>query len=107
MSSTSQTAQERCPANLAALHQTLKKMFASTKSSGPTAKARPVVLQGPVIVIRGKEAIFQETKKAPLGEGKQGLFHEAWITSGYTASIECGHPARVPRIPEPGRLSTG
>jgi hypothetical protein len=54
MSSTSQTAQERCPANLAALHQTLKEMFASTNASVPTAKERPVVIQGPVIVIRGK-----------------------------------------------------
>jgi hypothetical protein len=58
MSSTPQTAREQRPANLAAnltaLHQTLKEMFASTKSAIPTTKARPVVLQGPVLVIRGK-----------------------------------------------------
>jgi len=58
MSSTSPTAQEQRPANLAAnlsaLHQTLMEMFASTKSAIPTTKERPVVIQGPVIVIRGK-----------------------------------------------------
>ena len=54
MISTSQTAQEQRPANLAALHQTLKEMAASTKSAIPTTKERPVVIQGPVIVIRGK-----------------------------------------------------
>jgi len=54
MSSTCQTAQERYPANLAALHQKLLEMAARTKSSIPTTKERPVVIQGPVIVIRGK-----------------------------------------------------
>ena len=58
MSSTCQTAQEQRPANLAAnltaLHQTLKEMAARTKSSIPTTKERSVVLQGPVIVIKGK-----------------------------------------------------
>ena len=52
MSSTSQTAQEQRPANLAALHQRLQEMAASTKSSVPTP--RPVVVQGPVLVMRGK-----------------------------------------------------
>ncbi len=52
MISTSPTAQEQRPANLAALHQKLQEIAASTKSSVPTAK--PVVVQGPVIVIRGK-----------------------------------------------------
>ena len=52
MTSTSQTAQEQRPANLAVLQQTLKEMFASMK---PATKERPsVVLQGPVLVIRGK-----------------------------------------------------
>ena len=50
MISTPQTAQEQRPANLAALHQTLKEMSARTK---PVTE-RPVVVQGPVIVIRGK-----------------------------------------------------
>ena len=54
MSSISQPAQEQRPAALAALHQTLKEMAAGTKSSIPTAKEMPVVIQGPVIVIRGK-----------------------------------------------------
>ncbi len=54
MNSTCQTAQEQQPANLTALHQTLMEMFASTKSAIPTTKERPVVIQGPVIVIRGK-----------------------------------------------------
>ena len=52
MSSTPQTAQEQRPANLAALHQRLNEMAASTKSSVPTP--RPVVAQGPVLVVRGK-----------------------------------------------------
>ena len=53
---TSQTAQEQRPANLAALHQKLNEMaeHASTKSSASTTKERPVVLQGPVLVIKGK-----------------------------------------------------
>jgi hypothetical protein len=54
MISTSPTAQGQRPANLTALHQTLKEMFASTKSSTPAIKERPVVVQGPVIVIREK-----------------------------------------------------
>ena len=54
MSTICQTAQEQRPANLMALQQTLKEMFANTKSSIPTTKERPVVIQGPVIVIRGK-----------------------------------------------------
>jgi len=48
---TSQTAQEQQSANLAALHQKLQELAASTRS---TAKERPVVVQGPVLVIRGK-----------------------------------------------------
>ncbi len=54
MISTPQTAQKQQPANLSALHQTLKEMFASTKSAIPTTKERLVAMQGPVIVIRGK-----------------------------------------------------
>ena len=54
MSSDLQTAQSQRPANLTALHQTLREMSAATKSSIPTTKERPVVIQGPVIVIRGK-----------------------------------------------------
>ena len=53
MSSTPQTAQEQRPANLAALHQRLQEIAASTKSSVPTTK-RPVIVQGPVMVMRGK-----------------------------------------------------
>jgi hypothetical protein len=49
---TSQTAQEQQSANLAALHQKLQEMFATTKSSATPTK--PVVMQGPVIVVRGK-----------------------------------------------------
>ena len=52
MSSTSQTPQERRPANLAALQQKLQEMAASTKSPAPTT--RPVIAHGPVIVVRGK-----------------------------------------------------
>ena len=47
---TSQTAQDQQSANLAALHQKLQELAASTRS---TVKERPVV-QGPVLVIRGK-----------------------------------------------------
>ncbi len=54
MSSTPQTAQEQRPANLTALHQTLREIAANTKSSVATAKERPVVIQGPVIVIKGR-----------------------------------------------------
>ena len=48
---TSQTAHDQQSANLAALHQKLQEMAANTRA---TAKERPVVAQGPVIVIRGK-----------------------------------------------------
>ena len=51
MSCTSQTSKEQRPANLAALHERLQEIAASTKS--PVPAARPVV-QGPVIVVRGK-----------------------------------------------------
>ena len=54
MSSTPQTAQEQRPANLAALQQRLQEIAASTKSSVPTTKERPVIVQGPVLVVRGK-----------------------------------------------------
>ena len=58
MNSTCQNAQEQRPAtlaaNLTALHQTLKEMFARTQSSIRTTKEKPVIVQGPVIVIRGK-----------------------------------------------------
>ena len=58
MSITCPTAQEQRPANLtanlAALYQTLKEMAASTKSAIPTTKERPILDQGPVMVIRGK-----------------------------------------------------
>jgi hypothetical protein len=50
MISTSPTAQQQ-PANLTALQQRLQEMAASRKSSVPTTKP---VMQGPVIVIRGK-----------------------------------------------------
>jgi len=51
MISTFPTAQEQRPANLAALQQKLQEIAASTKS---TAKEKPLVVQGPVLVIRGK-----------------------------------------------------
>ena len=51
MSSTCQPAQKQRPANLAAVQQTLREMFAATKSAIPTTRA------GPVIVIRGKQAV--------------------------------------------------
>jgi len=54
MKCTSQTVQEQRPANLMALHQKLQEIAVRTKSSVPTAKERPVVAQGPVLVIRGK-----------------------------------------------------
>ena len=53
MSSTAQTAQEQRPANLAALHQSLQEMAASTKPM-TTTNERPVTAQGPVPVVRGK-----------------------------------------------------
>ena len=54
MSSTSPTAQEQRPADLAALHQKLQEIAANTKSSARTTKERPVIVRGPVLVIRGK-----------------------------------------------------
>ena len=51
MNCTSQTDQEQQSANLAALHQKLQELAASTRS---TTKEKPVVVQGPVLVIRGK-----------------------------------------------------
>jgi len=39
-----------------ALQQTLRKTFASTKSAIPTIKETPVIVRGPVIVIKGKQA---------------------------------------------------
>ena len=54
MSCPSQTAQEHLQANLAALQQSLQEIAANTKSSVPTTKERRGVLQGPVLVIRGK-----------------------------------------------------
>ena len=54
MSTASQAAQQRRPANLEALHQSLQELAARTKSTAPTTKERPVVVQGPVLVIRGK-----------------------------------------------------
>ena len=54
MNSTSQTAQEKRPANLTALRQMLQEMAASVKSSPATTEERSVVVQGPVLVVRGK-----------------------------------------------------
>ncbi len=54
MNRTAQTVQEQRPANFAALHQSLQEMAACEKSSVPTTKETPVVVQGPVIVVRGK-----------------------------------------------------
>ncbi len=54
MSSASQTAQELRLANLAALHQSLKEMAAKTKAAAPTARERAVVIQGVVLMVRGK-----------------------------------------------------
>ena len=51
MSSTPQTAQEQRPANLAALRHYLKGLATTTK---PASTNKPVVLQGPVLVVRGK-----------------------------------------------------
>jgi hypothetical protein len=51
MNSTCQTAQEQQPANLAALQQTLREMFA-IRTKPVTEK--PVVVHGPVMEIRGK-----------------------------------------------------
>jgi hypothetical protein len=54
MSCTCQTSLAQRPANLAALHQRLQEIAASTKASIPTTKERPVVVQGTVLMIRGK-----------------------------------------------------
>ncbi len=55
MTSTSPTiAQEQRPANLIGLQQTLKEMFARTKSLIPTPQEKPVVVQGPVLMVKGK-----------------------------------------------------
>jgi hypothetical protein len=54
MSTTSQPAQERRLANLAALHRSLKEVAAKTKSAAPTARERAVVIQGLVLRVRGK-----------------------------------------------------
>lgn len=54
MSSAFQTAQEQRPANLAALCQRLHEMAANTKLPTPTTKERPIAVQGPVLVVRGK-----------------------------------------------------
>ena len=50
MTSISPTAQEQRPANLAALQQRLQEIAAKTKP----ATEKPVVMQGPVLVVRGK-----------------------------------------------------
>jgi len=54
MTSTTSTAQEQRPANLIGLQRTLKEMFARTKSSIPTPQEKPVVVQTPVLVVKGK-----------------------------------------------------
>jgi hypothetical protein len=53
MSETFQPAQKRRPANLAALRQGLQEMVANRKLSA-TTKERPVIVQAPVMVVRGK-----------------------------------------------------
>jgi ABC-type Zn uptake system ZnuABC Zn-binding protein ZnuA len=47
-------AKEQRLANLEALHKQLGELAAKKKSSVPTAKQRPVVVEGPVLVVRGK-----------------------------------------------------
>jgi len=54
MSSASQPAREQRLANLAALYQSLKEVAAKTKLAAPTARERAVVIQGLVLVVRGK-----------------------------------------------------
>ncbi len=50
MSSTSQHPQDQRPANLVALHAALEEIAAKTKP----ASEKPVIVQGPVLVVRGK-----------------------------------------------------
>ncbi len=51
MTGTFQNSQERRPANLAALQQKLQEIAASLKS---TRQSKPVVVHGPVPVLKGK-----------------------------------------------------
>jgi len=48
MTDNSQTAQEQRPANLAALHQGLNEIAKSTPQQ------KPIIVQGPVLVLKGK-----------------------------------------------------
>jgi len=78
MNSTCQTAQDKRPANLAALHQTLREMFAATKSA---AKEKPVVIQGPVLVVRGKQAdSLQSGILQGVGDPSSDLFGNRTIS---------------------------
>jgi len=54
MRSNTPTVHDRRPANLAALQKSLNEMAAKTKPTDPTATRKPVVIQGPVLVIKGK-----------------------------------------------------
>ena len=54
MSDNSPTTQERLAANLVALEQGSSAMAASVKSSAPAAKEKPVIIEAPVLVVRGK-----------------------------------------------------
>ena len=47
-----QPAQERCPANLKALRKGLQEIAATRKA--PTTDRKPLVIQEPVMVVRGK-----------------------------------------------------
>ena len=49
-----QPAQERLPANLKALRQGLQEIAATRKAPVPTAEKKPLVIQEPVMVVRGK-----------------------------------------------------
>ena len=49
---------------------------------------------------------FPETEKALLAVAEQSFFHDPWVTSGYTDSTACGHPAQPPTIPEVARISS-
>jgi hypothetical protein len=51
MTDNSQPAQEQHPANLAALQQRLQEIASSPKS---TPQEKPVIVQGPVLVLKGK-----------------------------------------------------
>ena len=51
MSNASPNVEEKRPANLTALQHDLKEMAARTR---PASKQRPGIVQGPVLVIRGK-----------------------------------------------------